>query len=234
MTPAYAAQAFLGGPKGPNGGSPRGLLDIDGWEAMSEGKAAQTVQVSAFPDAYDKWLPFAESLVDTVKGNAPMGGTNCEAQATTAVSAGQVAPSEAANVALAAAKAQIGVPYSWGGGNKDGKSKGIGKGANTVGFDCSGLTLFAYAQAGITLPRLSDDQIDIGTKVTKADLSPGDLVFWTGHVAMYVGDGKVIHAPRTGKNVAIVPVSQAHSGAPTGYSRPAGTAAAAPTTPAKA
>ena len=226
MTPTYAAQAFFGGPKGPNNGSPRGLLDISGWEAMANGKAAQTVQVSAFPDAYDKWEPIATKLVAAVKGNNPMGGTNCAGGEGDVSTAGIVAPSEAAKIAIATAKSQLGVPYSWGGGNKNGKSKGIDQGANTVGFDCSGLTLFAYAKAGIVLPRLSDDQISVGIKVTKADLSPGDLVYWTGHVAMYLGDGKVIHAPRTGKFVEIVPLTYAYSGEPTGYSRPAGGAKA--------
>ena len=226
MTPSYSAKAFFGGPKGPNNGSPRGLLDISGWEAMPNGQAAQTVQVSAFPDAYDKWEPVAVKLVAAVKGNNPMGGTNCAGGEDEVSTAGIVAPSEAAKIAIANARAQLGVPYSWGGGNKDGKSRGIDQGANTVGFDCSGLTVYAYGKAGIVLPRLSDDQINVGIKITKADLSPGDLVFWTGHLAMYLGGGKVIHAPRTGKFVEIVPLAYAYAGEPTGYSRPAGGASA--------
>lgn len=68
MDLTYAAKAFFGGPDGPNKGTPRGLLDIDGWESMSPGEAAQTVQVSAFPDAYDKWLPAAQTIVSNLGG----------------------------------------------------------------------------------------------------------------------------------------------------------------------
>jgi cell wall-associated NlpC family hydrolase len=73
-------------------------------------------------------------------------------------------------------------------------------------FDCSGLTSYAYAKAGVTLPRSSRSQLSKGTSVKKKDLKPGDLVFFyspVSHVAIYIGDGKVVHAgnPRTGVNV---------------------------------
>ncbi len=70
MDLAYATEAFFGGPAGPNGGSPRGLFDIPGWEDMEPGDAAQAVQVSAFPDAYAQWLPAAQTILDTVSGAA--------------------------------------------------------------------------------------------------------------------------------------------------------------------
>ncbi len=69
----YSIKAFFGGPTGPNGGSPRGLLDIRGWESLAPGVAAQRVQVSAFPDAYDKWEPAAEHLIATL-GEGIIGG----------------------------------------------------------------------------------------------------------------------------------------------------------------
>lgn len=62
----YSIKAFFGGPDGPNGGSPRGLLEIDGWESMEPGVAAQTVQVSAYPTAYNKWEAAADQLVSTL------------------------------------------------------------------------------------------------------------------------------------------------------------------------
>lgn len=68
----YATRAFFGGPTGPNQGSPRGLLDIDGWEKMGLGEAAQAVQVSAFPDHYDGWATAAEDIITAVSG-----GTVC-------------------------------------------------------------------------------------------------------------------------------------------------------------
>lgn len=73
MDVKYSAQAFFGGPEGPNGGSPRGLLDIRGWESMELGEAAQTVQVSAFPDAYNKWESAAKTLLTTVSGSVTCG-----------------------------------------------------------------------------------------------------------------------------------------------------------------
>jgi len=68
MDPTYAAKAFYGGPAGPNGGSPRGLLDIVGWEQLPLREAAQTVQVSAFPDAYDKWETTASMTLQQLGG----------------------------------------------------------------------------------------------------------------------------------------------------------------------
>lgn len=210
MTPADSARRFYGGPKGPNKGSPPGLLDKKGWEQMRPGKAAQTVQVSAFPDAYDKWEPFAKELLEVVAGISPMGGTDCASQGEESISdevAG--APSAAAAKAVNAAKSQLGKPYIWGGNGPK-------------GYDCSGLTKYAYGKAGINLPRLSYDQDKVGKKISKDALSPGDLIYWKNswHVAMYIGGGKVIHAPKPGDVVKIVPLAYAHSGSPYGYSRP--------------
>lgn len=81
MDPVYAAKAFFGGESGPNGGSPRGLLDVKGWESMDLGEAAQTVQVSAYPSAYDKWEAPAAAIITAVSGSvtcdetAAAGGT---------------------------------------------------------------------------------------------------------------------------------------------------------------
>lgn len=74
MDVKHSAESFFGGPEGPNHGSPRGLLDINGWESMELGVAAQTVQVSAFPDAYNKWESAAKTLVATVTGSVSCSG----------------------------------------------------------------------------------------------------------------------------------------------------------------
>jgi len=63
MRPDYQAQAFFGGPSGPNAGSPRGLLDIAGWQALNPGAVAQTVEVSAYPDRYENYQPVAEAIL---------------------------------------------------------------------------------------------------------------------------------------------------------------------------
>ncbi|MFD6061914.1 C40 family peptidase [Rhodococcus wratislaviensis] len=99
----------------------------------------------------------------------------------------------------------LGLPYVWGGGTIDGPSGG--------GFDCSGLTSFAvHAAAGITLPRTSETQWNIGQEIPMDQARPGDLLFgnWQsggpGHVAIYIGNGQMIHAPTTGDVVRIADV----------------------------
>ena len=106
--------------------------------------------------------------------------------------------SSTAQEALAAAKSKIGKPYVWG-----------ATGPNS--FDCSGLTSWAFKQAGTSIPRTSSAQSKAGTKVSVDSLQPGDLVFFyspVSHVAMYIGDGKIIEAPNSGSNVRIRPLSQ--------------------------
>ncbi|MGC4971661.1 NlpC/P60 family protein [Streptomyces sp. DT199] len=101
-----------------------------------------------------------------------------------------------AKAALNFAYAQLGKPYEWG-----------STGPNS--FDCSGLTGASWRAAGVSLPRTVKQQYDAGRKVARSDMQPGDIIYWyndTQHNGMYVGNGKAIHAPRTGKNVEIVPV----------------------------
>ena len=76
------------------------------------------------------------------------------------------------------------------------------------GFDCSGFTRFVYAHFGITLPHYSGGQFSIGRRVSRGGLRPGDLVFFDGlgHVGIYVGAGRFIHAPHTGTRVSIDPL----------------------------
>nr|WP_313675972.1 NlpC/P60 family peptidoglycan endopeptidase RipA [Mycolicibacterium sp.] len=108
------------------------------------------------------------------------------------------------------AQSQIGVPYSWGGGNASGASRGIDSGAGTVGFDCSGLVLYAFAGAGIKLPHYSGSQYEMGRKIPSAQMRRGDVLFWgpggSQHVAIYLGNGQMIEAPYTGSFVKISPV----------------------------
>lgn len=73
MDPAYQAAAFFGGPTGPNHGSPRGLLDIPGWQQLSKGAAAQAVEVSAFPDRYAQYEPVARAILDKLTASANAG-----------------------------------------------------------------------------------------------------------------------------------------------------------------
>ena len=116
--------------------------------------------------------------------------------------------------AVGAAKRWLGTPYSWGGGSPSGPGRGFAQGANTVGFDCSSLVQYAWSKMGVSLPRTTYDQIKTGVGINAANPAawrPGDLLFpSTGHVQMYVGNGKIIEAPRTGGHVQIVPARSSY------------------------
>jgi cell wall-associated NlpC family hydrolase len=107
------------------------------------------------------------------------------------------------------AYAQLGKPYSWG-----------ATGPNA--FDCSGFTMMAWAQAGVSLPHSSRAQIGIGRQVTRSELQPGDLIFRyspISHVSLYVGNGQQISATHTGSTVKL---QSALQGEIVGFSRPTG------------
>lgn len=142
------------------------------------------------------------------------------------IAAELVFPNPAAATAAAAALSYLGTPYAWGGGGPDGPTKGIRDGGVAdahgdyakVGFDCSGLTEYAYAQAGIPIGGDSRTQrVAGGTAHPYRDALPGDLLFWGGpslhnihHVALYLGviDGTayMIEAPSSGDVVKVSPV----------------------------
>jgi cell wall-associated NlpC family hydrolase len=108
------------------------------------------------------------------------------------------APSSRAAQAVAFAYRAIGLPYVWG---------ATGPGS----YDCSGLTQAAWKSAGVSLPRTTYTQINAGTRVSKSQLRPGDLVFFysgISHVGLYIGNGQMIHAPHPGAPVRIAPISE--------------------------
>ncbi|MEU0372068.1 NlpC/P60 family protein [Streptomyces sp. NPDC006283] len=108
------------------------------------------------------------------------------------------APSSRAAQAIAYAYGALGKPYVWG---------ATGPGA----FDCSGLTQAAWRSAGVSLPRTTYTQINAGRRVSRAQLAPGDLVFFysgVSHVGLYIGGGRMIHAPRPGAPVRVAPIDQ--------------------------
>lgn len=108
------------------------------------------------------------------------------------------------------AGSQIGVPYSWGGGSLTGPSRGIDDGADTVGFDCSGLMRYAFAGVGVLLPRFSGDQYAAGRHLPPSQAKRGDLLFWgpggSQHEALYLGGGQMLEAQQSGVPIKISPV----------------------------
>jgi hypothetical protein len=140
----------------------------------------------------------------------------------------QVSGSGTGPDALRKAATRLGTPYAYGGGGPSGPSTGFCDGnagyldgrcaaSSTVGFDCSSLVQYAYWPA-VKLPRTADAQYGATSDrpVSRNDLQPGDLMFWAHggsgfiyHVAMYAGDGKVLHAPRTGRHVETAPLASA-------------------------
>ncbi|MGW5333742.1 NlpC/P60 family protein [Streptomyces bauhiniae] len=108
------------------------------------------------------------------------------------------APTSRASAAVAYAYRKLGSPYVWGATGPD-------------AFDCSGLIQAAYRSAGISLPRTTYAQINAGRRVSRSQLQPGDLVFFysgVSHVGIYVGNGRMIHAPNPSAPVRVAPIDQ--------------------------
>lgn len=221
MDPVYASTKFY-----------NGLKSLKDWEHMPLTVAAQKVQKSGFPAAYAKHEPLATALQQAIAptlGAAPASpgipsaqgpAAPCPAQ-TPATDFGDIppgslpdsyqipltAPVQARN-AIRWALGQLGTPYQWGGTctNPHGPNP-------RDRCDCSSLTQRAYGIAGIEITRTTYTQIHDGQAVPANALQPGDLVFTVGsasrpeHVAMFIGDGLVVHAPRPGRVVEVAKLS---------------------------
>ncbi|ORI22718.1 invasin [Rhodococcus sp. 1168] len=137
-------------------------------------------------------------------------------------SSGQSSPSltgsAAVELAIDRGMSQLGVPYSWGGGDENGPTKGIRDGGvadsygdyNKIGFDCSGLMIYAFGGLGISLPHYTGYQYTAGKQVPSSNMKRGDMIFYgpnaSQHVALYLGDGKMLEAPQSGDIVKVSPV----------------------------
>lgn len=172
------------------------LLALPDWASMPVTAAAQAVQVSAFPDAYAKWEDAANLVVGAVLGIVCTPG---------AVGGPQV------QVVLDRALSQLGVPYSWAGGNAEGPTTGT---SGRLGFDCSGLMVYAFAGAQVAVPHQSRAIWDTFAPpiIDRVQLRPGDMLLFSNtgspggihHVALYLGADRMLHAPQTGDVVKIV------------------------------
>lgn len=201
MDPTKSATMFY---KGGQAGQ-KGLTSIAGWESMPVPQAAQAVQGSEFGSGsnYAGNLAAATTITQAVTA------------ACTTTPPGSRAGLGAA--IIAAAQTQLGVRYSWGGGDLTGPTVGIRDGGvadsfgdyATVGWDCSALTRYAvYTATGgrVQIPRTAADQRTAGSPVASdmTQMQPGDLiVFGTEHVGIYIGNSQMINAPYSGQVVRI-------------------------------
>ena len=153
----------------------------------------QQAEVGARVEQYE--ADFADlSAAEQVEVTTTLAGPTLETPPAAAVAA--QAPSAATAAVVQAALSQVGDPYVWGA-------------AGPNGFDCSGLTMYAYAAAGISLPHSSRVQSQMGVAVSRADLQPGDLVYFyspVSHIAIYIGEGKMVHARTFGQPVSVTTV----------------------------
>ncbi|MEV6968629.1 C40 family peptidase [Hamadaea sp. NPDC051192] len=202
--PVYASRAFY-----------NKLVKIAGWQTMPLTQAAQAVQRSAFPDAYATWEPLGTRLAATFSGAAAAcsadNGIDIPGDSVTTLPPSYKIPAGTplkAAIAVAWALRQLGTPYSWGGSCTAPHS-----GDPAKQCDCSSLVQQAYRHAGISLPRVTYDQVNVGTPVYDVKyLVAGDLIFipgsdgtyeHPGHVGMYIGHGLIVNAPQTGELVKI-------------------------------
>lgn len=196
MDSTYNVRAFYGGPNGPNHGSPRGLLDIRGWQSITKGQAAQTVQVSAFPELYERWEAEATAIVDAIgSGLAPVACT-----ATQEAPAAKIEPADLSQIRrdiLRYTHEGLGGNYVWGG-------------TAFKAWDCSGFVQWIYRQVGINLPRVEQWRVGVRTD----NPQPGDLVVqnaqgpnnW-GHVGIYAGGGMMWSALNPSVGTLLHPVA---------------------------
>lgn len=184
--PATAAAMFY---QGGRNGQP-GLLAINDWSSMPITRAADSVQRSAFPLAYAKWESLATSLVQSVIGENPL---SCNDVTATELPSGGVGDM------LRTALQQQGEPYVFGAVGPD-------------SFDCSGLVVYAWAQAGYRVNiRTAAQMWNASTPVPRGSEKPGDLLFGefdqrvpgAGHVMIVVKPGLAVQAPSTGRNVQL-------------------------------
>jgi cell wall-associated NlpC family hydrolase/regulator of replication initiation timing len=174
---------------------------------------ANAAGLSSQRQRYNAWLA-AKQAEEAAQSRPPSGGGG-------GGGGGAALPPSSGGVraVINRAMSQLGVQYAWGGGNAYGPTRGIRDGGvadafgdyNKIGFDCSGLMIYAFAAAGIRLPHYSGYQAQSGRQVPLSQKRPGDMLFWaTGgrihHVALYIGNGQMIEAPYSGSHVRIASV----------------------------
>ncbi|SFY13189.1 C40 family peptidase [Streptomyces atratus] len=165
---------------------------------LKKHKATITTKLADARRLLDRLTPPERTAYEN-SGHGSADGTHSADRAERSTARGPVrAPNARAAEAVAFAYGALGKPYVWGA-------------TGPSSFDCSGLTQAAWRSAGVSLPRTTYTQINAGRRVSRSELAPGDLVFFysgISHVGLYIGNGQMIHAPRTGSPVRIAPIDQ--------------------------
>ncbi|SDF53933.1 Cell wall-associated hydrolase, NlpC family [Blastococcus aurantiacus] len=172
----------------------RSVADIQAQQQALEAKIAD------YQRQYEALDAAQRALVERAQGDSQpvraSRGTERSAPSAAPAPARAAAASGAAAVAVDTALAQVGDRYVWGAGGPD-------------AFDCSGLTSYAYAAAGISLPHSSRSQSQMGRAVSRSELQPGDLLFFyspVSHVGMYIGNGQMVHASTSSQPVKVASI----------------------------
>lgn len=162
--------------------------ELEAQRALEAQKALEAQQVQEAQQS-----PATQQIQQQSQNSQQSTSVKKAAPTTPKVSAVKQTTSASASNIIATAKQYLGVPYVWGG-------------STPRGFDCSGFTSYVFRANGISLPRVSRDQQNVGTRISPSQVQPGDLVFNGSpayHVGIYIGGGQYIHAPQTGDVVKI-------------------------------
>jgi cell wall-associated NlpC family hydrolase len=182
------------------------LLAVPNWQTLPPGAAAQAVERSGYPDRYNKYEQPAREVLGALRGTRCARGGGAQQVS--------LPNNPRAQTVINAALSQLGVRYAWGGGTAAGPSAGTGVDQGIVGFDCSGLALYAYAQIGVAVPHQTQAiwKAFQPAVTNPANVQPGDLILLSNngqpggihHVAIYTGNSAVVHAPQSGDVVRTV------------------------------
>jgi peptidoglycan DL-endopeptidase CwlO len=161
--------------------------EIEDLNAQIEAAERRAAREAAAEEAAEEAAAPAPAPAPAPAAPAPSGGGGSPAPS------GAPAPDSRAQAAVDAALSQVGKPYQWGA-------------AGPNSYDCSGLTMWAWAQAGVSLPHNSGMQYGATARISQSALQPGDLIFYGSpihHVAMYIGNGQIVEAPYSGLSVRV-------------------------------
>lgn len=204
----------------------RRLEEVSAQKAMLERELdeaqAQVEGLEGQRGRYAEWLAAKEAEDAARAAEAAAAAEESDRQEPGSGASGSAespAVGDAVSMVIKRALSQRGVPYAWGGGNGKGPTRGIRDGGRgdshgdyrKVGFDCSGLMIYAFAAVGISLPHYSGYQAKRGKRVPLSQKRPGDMLFWASrgrihHVALYIGNGQMVEAKQSGTDVMISPV----------------------------